>query len=108
MFTTKVKPNTNTEINLSKYKLWKIEGDRRGDVIHCLSGKLWITQEGDMKDYILEPGGNFWVTKAGTVVLQALDNAQFKYNLNELESRIENNTQPIRNSRLSRISHHLR
>ncbi len=98
MLNTKENLHTLTEITLAKDKMWSIEGDRRGDVIRCKSGTLWITQEGDLKDYIVEPCRDFWVTKPGTVVVQALDDAQFKYSLNELQSHIEVNRQP---------SHHL-
>ncbi|MFZ2096366.1 MAG: DUF2917 domain-containing protein [Anaerolineales bacterium] len=95
MLHTKVNLTTITDISLDKHKLWNLEGDRRGDVISCLSGNLWITQEGDLKDYVLEAGQNFWVTRQGTVVVQALEKAQFKYNLNEFASHIEINPQPI-------------
>lgn len=108
MLNTKENLHTLTKITLAKYKLWSIEGDRRGDVISCLSGTLWITQEGDMKDYILETGKDFWVTKPGAIVIQALDNAQFKYSLNELQSHIEINPQPILRTSPSRINQHLR
>jgi hypothetical protein len=95
MINTKVNLHTLTDITLAKYKLWEIEGDRRGDVIKCMSGTLWVTQEGDMKDYILEPEQDFWVTKPGIVVVQALENAQFKYSLNQLQNHVEINHQPI-------------
>ena len=97
-----------TDITLGKYKIWNIEGDRRGDVITCLSGRLWVTQEGDMKDYIVEPGRAFWVTKAGTVVVQALENSQFKYNLNEVQNHFEINSQPTHHTRTSLTSRFLR
>jgi hypothetical protein len=108
MLNTKQNLHTLTEIMLPKHKLWSIEGDRRGDVISCSSGTLWITQEGDLKDYILYAGKDFWVTKPGAVVVQALDNAQFKYNLNELQNHIEINPQPIHHSPRSRVNHPLR
>jgi len=96
-----------TDITLNKFKTWSIEGDRRGDVITCLDGTLWVTQEGDLKDYVLETGRSFWVTRPGTVVVQALENAQFKYSLNEVKSRIEADRQPIRQSVHPRINQHL-
>jgi len=105
MLQTKLNSNPITEITLAKYKLWSIDGDRRGDVISCLSGTLWITQEGDLKDHVLETGRSFWVTRPGTVVVQALDNAQFKYSLNEMQSHIEMNPQPIHQANHSRLTH---
>jgi hypothetical protein len=95
MLNTKINLHTPTDISLAKYQLWNLEGDRRGDRISCLNGSLWVTQEGDLKDYLLDSGQNFWVTRPGTVVVQALRNSQFKYNLNELDSHIENNAQLI-------------
>jgi hypothetical protein len=94
MINTKVNLHTQTDISLAKARVWNIEGDRRGDVISCRSGSLWVTQEGDLKDYVLDAGQNFWVTRSGTVVVQALQNAQFEYNLNELITHIEINSQP--------------
>jgi len=95
MFNTKVKVNTITDITLAQHKVWTIEGDRRGDVIDCLSGVLWVTQDGDLNDYVLDAGGKFWVTKRGTVVVQALQDGRFKYSLNEIKNHVEDNAQPI-------------
>jgi hypothetical protein len=103
MLNTKNKIKFNTDITLNKYGLWTMEGDRRGDVISCTNGTIWVTQEGDMRDYILDRGQDFWVTRRGTLILQALENAQFKYSLNELQSHIEPNAQPIHYSVRSRL-----
>ena len=108
MLSTKVNVRPTTEVSLAKHKVWSIEGDRRGDVISCLKGILWITQEGDLKDYLVEAGKEFWVTRRGEVVVQALENSQLKYNLNELENHIEINSQPLRRKPLARFSSHLR
>jgi hypothetical protein len=102
MLNTKENIHTLTEISLAKYKIWSIGGDRRGDVIRCVSGILWITQEGDQKDYVIEAGRDFWVTKSGTVVVQALDNSKIKYSLNEMENHVEINPQPIYHAQHSR------
>ncbi len=96
MLGTKENLHTLTEIKLTKYKLWTIEGDRRGDVIRCLKGSLWITQAADLKDYILEAGEEFWVTKPGMVVVQALDDSQIKYILNKLQNHREVYRKPVR------------
>jgi len=93
MLHTKENLHTLTEISLAKFRTWTIEGDRRGDVISCVDGTLWITQESDLKDYVVESGKDFWVTKPGTVVVQALDNSHIKYSLNEIQNHMENNHQ---------------
>ena len=108
MINTKENLHTMTDITLPKFKTWSIDGDRRGDVLSCSKGTLWITQHGDLKDYVLEAGKDFWVTKSGTVVVQALEHAQFKYSLNELESHIEVNRQPLHHAFTLRTSHRLR
>ncbi len=95
MLNTKESLRTMTDISLPKYKTWSIEGDRRGDVITCLNGTLWVTQEGDFKDYVLESGRSFWVTRPGTVILQALDHSHFKYSLNELHDHAQANRRPL-------------
>jgi len=105
MLNTNVNVHPTTEISLAKHKVWSIEGDRRGDVISCLNGTLWITQQGDLKDYILYEGKDFWVTRRGEVVVQALESSQFKYSLNEMDSHIEVNSQPIRRRPLVRLNH---
>jgi hypothetical protein len=104
MLNTKQNVHTLTDITLAKYKTWSIEGNRRGDVISCNSGTLWVTQEGDFKDYIIEAGRNFWVTRPGTVVVQALDKSTFKYSLNEMQNHIEVNRQPIHQSSSSHVN----
>jgi len=108
MLNTKEKLPTLTEITVAKDKMWRIEGDRRGDVINCLHGILWITQEGDLKDYAVEASRNFWVTKRGTVVVQALDDSQFRYSLNEMQNHFEINRQSNKPLSHSRINHFLR
>jgi Protein of unknown function (DUF2917) len=108
MLKTRMHINTLTEISLSRFKLWTIEGDRRGDVISCLMGTLWITQKNDLRDYVLEAGQEFWVTRPGNVVVQALENSRFKYSLNELPSQIEPDTQPIHFAHYPHMTSHLR
>jgi hypothetical protein len=96
MLNTKVNAHTLTDITLPRYQTWTIDGNRRGDVITCVKGILWVTQQGDLKDYIIEAGRSFWVTRPGTIIVQALDHSQFKYSLNELKDHVENNHQPFR------------
>ena len=40
--------------------------------ILCGAGVLWITQDGDPEDYILERGERFTVTRPGRVVIQGM------------------------------------
>jgi hypothetical protein len=98
MLNTKATVKFNTDVTLNKYRVWNVDGDRRGDVIRCLYGALWVTQDGDMKDYVLKAGQEFWVTRAGTVIVQALEDGKFQYSLNELHDHIEINQQPFQHT----------
>lgn len=40
-------------------------------VLQVQSGGLWLTQEGDRRDYYLSPGSSFRVTGKGLVLAQA-------------------------------------
>ncbi len=92
MLSTKVVIHTPADITLAAHKLWSIEGDRR-DTISCTIGSLWITQEADLNDYIVEAGMVFGVTTPGRVVVEALNDAHFKYSRNEFNYQIEDTKQ---------------
>ena len=79
------------EVSLHNASLWRAEGDLRGEQITCTAGQIWITQENDLNDYVLNPGEIFWVTRPGTLLVQALTNGQFNF------SRITARNQPERN-----------
>ncbi len=80
--------NSATEIILAAHKLWSIQGDQH-DVISCTKGSLWITQEADLKDYVIEEGMDFWVTTSGHIVVEALNDAQFQYSLHKRDDHIK-------------------
>ena len=42
-----------TEVQMPANSLLRVEGDSRGIKILCRSGFCWITQERDLKDYLL-------------------------------------------------------
>lgn len=43
----------------------------------CGDGQLWLTREGDARDYVLGPGDSVRLEAAGHVVVQALRSARF-------------------------------
>ncbi|QSQ28523.1 DUF2917 domain-containing protein [Pyxidicoccus parkwayensis] len=43
----------------------------------CADGQLWLTREGDARDYVLGPGDTVQVDAPGHVVVQALRAARF-------------------------------
>ncbi len=59
----------------------------RGKIISCLKGSIWVTQEKDLEDYILEEGESFMVTVPGRVIVQALEEARFSVNHSLRKSR---------------------
>jgi hypothetical protein len=65
------------DIFLSEGQVWRIEGDLRGEAIHCDKGELWITQHGDLNDYFVKAGEHFWVTRPGLVLVGATRSARF-------------------------------
>jgi hypothetical protein len=56
-------------------KLWQARGDQRWQAIICHRGVVWITQERDGVDYVLQAGEIFIVTLRGLVLVQALEPA---------------------------------
>ena len=50
----------HTELNLAATSLQRGQlqrlQDARGSLVLCLSGTLWLTQEGDLQDIVLEAG----------------------------------------------------
>jgi len=64
-----------TKVKLHSGDLWRMDGDHRWKMIVCLEGRLWITQERDVRDYEMRAGDMFIVTQPGLVLVQALEEA---------------------------------
>jgi hypothetical protein len=45
----------------------------RGMLLHVRRGHVWITEEGDTRDYFLSAGGAFTITRPGTTLIGALE-----------------------------------
>ena len=45
---------------------------QRGTVVHCHAGRIWITHEGDARDYVVPAGAHFRCAGAGRIVVSAL------------------------------------
>jgi len=65
------------EMPLRRDEVRTLKDCDRGQLILCLKGEIWITQEFDPHDYLLKAGDVFIVTQTGKVVLQAFRNAQY-------------------------------
>jgi len=44
-----------------------------GDTVVCVTGRIWVTREGDGEDYVLGPAERMRLRGRGRVVVQALE-----------------------------------
>jgi len=49
--------------------------------IRCVTGLLWVTQEGDIRDIILKPGDEFTITRRGVALISSLRDSEFSSSL---------------------------
>ncbi len=64
------------KISLTENSLWSAYGDPNEIQIDCQEGEVWITQEGDHRDIILQAGQGYRVEKRGLVIVQAIGGAR--------------------------------
>ena len=57
---------------LARYAALPLE-QARGARVRSMRGMLWITQEGDPEDHIVNAGEDFYVSRGGTTLVAALD-----------------------------------
>lgn len=69
-------PAGGARINLSRGQLVRIQ-DGEGFRIRCHSGPLWITQEHDRRDIILQSGDAFILDRPGLTAAAALVDVEF-------------------------------
>jgi hypothetical protein len=62
-------------VELHAHELWSLDGDNRWRMIVCVRGEVWVTQRGDVRDYVLAPGEILVVTQRGGVLVEALSDA---------------------------------
>jgi len=48
-----------------------------GQRVECLSGSLWITQDGDRRDIVLGSGDSFEFDRAGNALVSALADSRY-------------------------------
>jgi hypothetical protein len=51
--------------------------DARGTSVQCLQGAIWLTQQGDARDIVLEAGDEARIEHDGLSLLSALSDARF-------------------------------
>ena len=49
--------------------------DGRGSLVHCLFGSVWLTQDGDPRDIVLEAGQSFTLDRDGVALVYATSDA---------------------------------
>jgi len=60
-------------MQMSKGELISFDSVGRGVRIRCAIGKVWITQEGDSRDYLLGTGQRIELRLRGRVAITALE-----------------------------------
>lgn len=71
----------HTDLNLAatslkRGQLQRVQ-DAQGSLVLCLSGSLWLTQQGDTRDIVLEAGDEAGIDHDGLSILSALSDASF-------------------------------
>ncbi len=66
----------DTEVGLAAGQGWGLKGKPGRHTLLCLEGQVWVTQEGDIHDYLLDAGDAFVVTQAGLVLVRAMTPAR--------------------------------
>lgn len=51
--------------------------ESRGTLLQCLSGTLWLTQQDDLRDIVLEAGDEALIERDGLSLVSALSDASF-------------------------------
>ena len=76
VFVNKKRPVT--ELRLSARNTLRLEGKQQGTRITVLSGRTWVTQENDPRDYLLGCGEALEIQKNGLVLAQGWPDAVVK------------------------------
>lgn len=66
------------EWNLDSQAVERLSRMDTGTAILCTCGILWVTQAGDLEDYMLQKGDVFVANRRGVVVIQALTKATYR------------------------------
>ena len=63
---------------LAKGRIRRVHETRAfGHRVECLSGSLWITQDGDPRDIVLGPGQGFSFDRSSEALLSAFDDSRY-------------------------------
>lgn len=71
----------NTDLKLPAISLRHGDAHRidagKGLWVQCLTGTLWLTQDNDPRDIVLEPGDGATIERDGLSIVSALSDARF-------------------------------
>ncbi len=65
------------DIRLKAHEVYRIDSNH-GAKVQALKGVLWVTQKGDVEDYILQPGEQFLTQHKGLILVEGMDNSEFR------------------------------
>ena len=68
--------HTDRRISLNPQEFARLD-NAAGKVIHVMRGRLWITQENEAADHVLEAGSSFTVSARGRTLVGALQRSVF-------------------------------
>lgn len=63
---------------MKRKQLLKVRGGA-GNAIVCHSGSVWVTQDGDQRDIILDAGESFVLDRNGATLVQALEQSAVSF-----------------------------
>lgn len=64
--------------DLKKGNVLRVSGNRVGQSIRCVNGMIWVTQQGDDRDRLLNDGERYLSNLPRIVLIQALKDAKIK------------------------------
>jgi len=72
---TNFKNQSKTKIHMHRNDFQNMRTARPGSTLFCATGVLWVTQAGDQRDYVLQPGEKMILTRRGKVLIEAMRDA---------------------------------
>lgn len=66
-------PGTQTEVDLQRGGMWRVDGDGLTRQIECREGKVWVTQTGCPEDIVLAEGESATFCGNGLILIEALE-----------------------------------
>jgi len=70
--------NQIQDVQLKRSEIFRLKKCRPGTEIICTGGTLWVTQSGDIKDYILSQGQKFVINHPDAVLIEAVPDATLR------------------------------